>query len=142
MGSGPYNIGDLVSAIPAKKIKPKVNQPLVTKQAYTGVNATGAGIAYTVAGPCILVFAALSDLTVSDTTYTLTCDGGVVAQSTTGIASISLAIVNTGVSSTSDQSGASSAVNIPISCETGFTLFVKTTGDSNINVSFSYLELV
>lgn len=140
--AGPYNIGDILPAIPASKLKAKSNLPLITAANLFNQNTTGAGITYTITGPALLLGASLSGLTVNDTKYTLAGDGVIIAQNTTGVSSIEITILNTGYTTTTPTAVASNlSLGTPISCLTSFTLFVQSTSDTNINVQLNYLEL-
>lgn len=136
-----------MAAIPASSIKSKSgagNKPLLTYITNAAQNATGAGITYTVTGKCLLVACALLNLTTTDTIYTLTdrSSGKIMAETTTPtIAGTSIAIVNSSFAVSASNLVSTAQLPVPIEFETGFTLFVKTTTDTDITVDFSYLEL-
>jgi len=136
-----------IPALSASAIKSKTgsgNKPLLKYVTNVSVNTTGAGVTYTVTDKCFLLGASLVNLTTLDTIFTLTdrSSGKILSEQLTPVAGTNLAILNTFWSVTSNTNVASdSALPTPILCETGFTLFVKTTADNSINVDFTYLEL-
>jgi hypothetical protein len=134
-------VGGGLSAIQAVDIKNKTSAALVTQVSNSAVNATGVGVTYTVTGRCVLLFAALTGLTTSDTIYTLTCDGGIKSQVSTPVAGTSIPIINVAFSVSATASASEVNLGAGILCESGFTLFVKTTSSTSINVAFNYLEL-
>lgn len=134
-------VGGAVSAIPAAQIKNKSNALMVTQIINSGVNATGAGITYTVTGRCLLIFLSVTNITTNDTIYTLTCDGGIKDQATSVVSGTSITPINSGLSVASSFNPAAPNIGGAILCESGFSFFVKTTADNSITVSFNYLEL-
>jgi len=134
-------VGGGLPAIQAVEIKNKSNALMVTQVVNSAVDATGAGVTYTVTGRCLLIFLSVTNMTTNDTIYTLTCDGGIKEQSTSVVAGTTITPINSGLSVTSSFNPASSNIGGAILCETGFSFFVKTTADTSITVSFNYLEL-
>lgn len=137
---------DGISFIPAKSILGKTgggNKPFLRVIINSAVDATGAGITYTVTDPCALYTAVLSDLTSNDTLYTLTdrSSGKIIAEYLTVATGTTIPIVSAWASAGVDSPATEAVSTAPIKCDTGFTLFVKTTADSSITVAFSYLEL-
>lgn len=138
-------VGGGLPAIQASEIKSKTNAPLVTLVQNSGVDATGAGVTYTVTTRCLLYVITVANATNDDTTFRLTdtLSGNVLTEKTSATGSTtSLGIVNALYSlSATTSPGDPAGISAPILCESGFEFYVKTIADNSIVVYLTYLEL-